>query len=78
MSETGNDHGRDLFLVVRNAEEQYSIWPEGREVPDGWTAIGDPRPKDECLSHIAEVWTDMRPASLRRSMAQASVTPGTR
>ncbi|MER6124305.1 MbtH family NRPS accessory protein [Streptomyces sp. NPDC001795] len=72
MADTGNGRTQDLFLVVRNAEEQYSIWPEGREVPDGWTAIGDPRPKEECLAHIGEVWTDMRPASLRRSMAQDS------
>ncbi|MEW2526415.1 MbtH family NRPS accessory protein [Streptomyces sp. NPDC047071] len=60
------------FLVVRNVEEQYSIWPAGRDVPAGWEVIGPPRPKDACLTHIAEVWTDMRPASLRRSMEAAA------
>ena len=27
---------------------------------------------DECLAHIDEVWTDMRPLSLRRAMEQAA------
>lgn len=67
--ETTNE---DLLLVVRNAEEQYSIWPAGRTVPDGWDVVTDAKPKDECLAYIAEVWTDMRPASLRRSMAEAA------
>lgn len=57
-----------VYRVVRNAEEQYSIWPEGRELPSGWNPDGFAGPKDECLAHIAEVWTDMRPASLRKRM----------
>lgn len=57
-----------IYLVVRNAEEQYSIWPAGRDVPAGWEADGTVGPKDACLAHIAEVWTDMRPLSLRRRM----------
>lgn len=54
--------------VVVNAEEQYSIWPEGRELPAGWRRDGFAGTEDECLSYIDEVWTDMRPASLRRWM----------
>ena len=57
-----------MFLVVRNAEEQYSIWPAGRDVPAGWDPDGTVGTKDACLAHIAEVWTDMRPLSLRRRM----------
>jgi MbtH protein len=53
------------YQVVVNHEEQYSIWPEGREVPAGWRAVGKAGSKDECLAFIAEVWTDMRPASIR-------------
>ena len=55
----------DRFTVVVNHEEQYSIWPEGRELPGGWRAVGKTGTEQECLSHIDEVWTDMRPASLR-------------
>ncbi|WP_431998488.1 MbtH family protein [Sphaerimonospora mesophila] len=58
------------YVVVRNHEEQYSIWPAGRDVPDGWTADGFAGPKDDCLAHIAEVWTDLRPLSLRRAMGE--------
>jgi MbtH protein len=50
---------------VRNPEEQYSIWPADRELPLGWTAEGTTGPKAHCLARIAEVWTDLRPASLR-------------
>ncbi|WP_020524167.1 MbtH family protein [Catelliglobosispora koreensis] len=53
------------FTVVRNDEEQYSIWAAGRDLPAGWTAVGFEGTKDECLAHIETVWTDMRPLSVR-------------
>jgi MbtH protein len=54
--------------VVVNGEEQYSIWPTGREVPAGWAEVGTTGTKTVCLEHIKEVWTDMRPKSLRERM----------
>jgi MbtH protein len=57
------------YAVVVNVEEQYSIWPLPRPVPDGWTTVGVEGDKAECLAHIATVWTDMRPRSLRTRMA---------
>lgn len=57
------------YRVVVNDEEQYSIWAAEREVPAGWRAVGFTGTKAACLAHIEEVWTDMRPASLRREMA---------
>lgn len=61
-----NDDG--LFRVVVNEEEQYSIWAVDLDLPAGWRQVGDARPKDACLDHIEELWTDMRPLSLRRDM----------
>lgn len=61
----------DLFQVVLNHEEQYSIWESGRPLPLGWRAEGTAGTKDECLDHIEIVWTDMRPLSLRQAMEQA-------
>lgn len=58
---------RDLYRVVSNDEEQYSIWPHDRPLPPGWRAHETSGTKDECLSHIAEVWTDIRPLNLRAS-----------
>jgi MbtH protein len=55
------------FLVVRNDEQQYSIWPSGRDLPAGWRAEGFAGTRDECLAHIDLVWTDLRPLSLRRA-----------
>lgn len=57
------------YAVVRNHEEQYSIWPVNREVPAGWEQVGETGPKQHCLDHIDQVWVDMRPLSLRRAMA---------
>lgn len=56
------------YTVVMNHEEQYSIWPTKRPVPDGWSEVGTTGKKAECLSYIEEVWTDMRPKSLRERM----------
>lgn len=57
-----------VYTVVVNHEEQYSIWPADREIPLGWKDAGKSGSKAECLAYIEEVWTDMRPLSLRRQM----------
>lgn len=57
-----------IFKVVVNHEEQYSIWPEERELPLGWRAEGTAGNKQACLDHIEKIWTDMRPLSLRELM----------
>ena len=59
----------DRYAVVRNDEDQYSIWPVNRERPAGWHAEGVTGTRDECLAHIDQVWTDMRPRSVRERMA---------
>ncbi|HEX9372430.1 MAG TPA: MbtH family protein [Roseiflexaceae bacterium] len=59
-----------IYKVVVNHEEQYSIWPDGREVPLGWRDVGKSGTKEECLAYIKEVWTDMRPLSLRKKMEE--------
>jgi MbtH protein len=62
MAEQQDSRGYD---IVVNHEEQYSLWPVGRELPAGWNKIGYTGTKEECLAHIEEIWTDMRPLSLR-------------
>ena len=54
-----------LYKVVVNQEEQYSIWPADRENAPGWRDAGVTGTKSECLAHIREVWTDLRPLSVR-------------
>jgi len=60
-----------IYKVVLNHEEQYSIWPADRDNPLGWKDAGKSGPKAECLEYIKEVWTDMRPLSLRKQMEEA-------
>lgn len=63
-----------MYRVVVNDEEQYSIWPADREAAPGWTDAGKTGTKEECLAYISEVWTDMRPLSLRRQMEQQATS----
>lgn len=55
----------DGMQVVVNGEDQYSLWPLSRQLPAGWRAEGFTGARAECLAHIEEVWTDMRPRSVR-------------
>ena len=69
------DEDKTIYKVVVNQEEQYSIWPEHRENPRGWNDVGKVGPKAECLAYIKEVWTDMRPLSLRKKMEEMANNP---
>ena len=72
---SANDNDTDdtaIYKVVINDEEQYSIWPADRENAKGWQDVGKVGPKTECLAYIKEVWTDMRPLSLRKQMETAA------
>lgn len=76
MTVAGEDVDQRVYRVVCNDEEQYSIWPADRELPPGWHAEGTTGSRAECLDHIGRVWTDMRPASLRRRMDRAEQVTG--
>ena len=65
-----------IYNVVINEEEQYSIWPVDRELPLGWKGAGKSGLKAECLAYIKEVWTDMRPLSLRKKMEEEEMNRG--
>ena len=61
-----------IYKVVLNHEEQYSIWLANRENPLGWRDVGKTGLKQECLEYIKEVWTDMRPLSLKKKMEESA------
>jgi uncharacterized protein YbdZ (MbtH family) len=69
------DEDKTIYKVVVNHEEQYSIWPEYKEIPLGWNDAGKAGTKAECLAYIKEVWTDMRPLSLRKKMEEMARNP---
>ena len=62
------DEDSTVYLVLINDEEQYSLWPKHKSVPKGWRATTKEGPKSECCRYVDEVWTDMRPLSLRKRM----------
>jgi MbtH protein len=67
---------KTIHKVVVNHEEQYSIWPADQDNPLGWQDIGKTGTKQTCLDYIEEVWTDMRPLSLRKKMEQMAKERG--
>lgn len=62
-----DDNPDRLYKVLVNHEEQYSLWPFDKEIPNGWREVKSGK-KEECLAFVKEVWTDMRPLSLRKHM----------
>ena len=67
-----NEEDLTIYKVVVNHEEQYSIWPDDRDNALGWTDVGKTGTKTDCLDYIKEVWTDMRPLSLRQQMENST------
>jgi MbtH protein len=72
LSDMDEMEDKTIYKVVLNHEEQYSIWPVDRENALGWNDAGKSGTKAECLEYINEVWTDMRPLSLRKKMAESA------
>ncbi|MFJ3084592.1 MbtH family protein [Streptomyces halstedii] len=66
------DDEEGTFVVLRNGEWQYSLWPEFAEVPAGWDVVKGVGARAECLEYIENNWTDMRPRSLARAMDLSS------
>lgn len=71
MSISCFDREDETFIVLVNHEEQYSIWPHWKAVPEGWKAVeGVKGDKKTVLEYVEKTWTDMRPLSLRKWMAE--------
>lgn len=62
------DDPNGVFYALVNDEDQYSLWPTFKIVPDGWRIVygaPDGVPRQDVLDWIERTWTDMRPKSLR-------------
>lgn len=53
----------EMYRVVVNDDEQYALWPVRLDVPTGWNEIARGG-REECLSRIEALWTDMRPGAI--------------
>jgi len=71
------DEDTRTYVVLVNHEEQYSLWLADRQVPLGWSKVSGPGSKADCLAYVNEVWTDMRPLSLRSVAGSASAHDST-
>jgi MbtH protein len=69
------DRQDGTYLVLVNAEAQYSLWPQQAPVPAGWSVAYGPAGRDASLAYVEATWTDMRPASLARAMGADTGAP---
>jgi MbtH protein len=67
-TDTADQEDGRRYVVLINGEEQYSLWPHGKQIPPGWCPAGKEGTRAECVNFVNEEWTDMRPLSLRRTM----------
>ncbi len=66
--DTTNDNASidgESFVVLINSELQYSLWPSGKAIPEGWSCVHAAAPKADCLAYVEANWTDLRPLSVR-------------
>ncbi|MFI5685496.1 MbtH family protein [Streptomyces sp. NPDC051636] len=61
-----------VYRVLRNDQEQYSLWPASVDVPAGWQIALNDASRQDCLAFIEVNWTDMRPSSLRSAMTSTA------
>ncbi len=69
MSSNPFDDEDGTFYVLRNDEEQYSLWPAFVDVPAGWRAVFGESTRADCVAYVEHTWTDLRPKSLRDAMS---------
>lgn len=69
MSSNPFDDEDGTFYVLINGEEQHSLWPAFAPVPAGWTVAYGESSRTECLAYVEQHWADIRPKSLRDSLA---------
>ena len=69
MSSNPFDDEDGTFYVLRNDEEQYSLWPVFADVPAGWHVVFGESTRADCVAYVEQTWTDLRPKSLRDAMS---------
>lgn len=69
MSSNPFDDENGTFYVLINDEEQHSLWPAFADVPAGWRVAFGESTRADCLAYVEETWTDIRPKTLRESLA---------
>jgi MbtH protein len=57
------------YTILRNDENQHSLWPAFADVPDGWTVVHGPGPREDCMTYVREHWQDLRPRSVAEFLA---------
>ena len=70
MTDDAAEEDTRIYTVLLNDEEQYSLWLAELPIPGGWRSTGKVGSKQECLEYVRTVWTDLRPLSLRKALAE--------
>lgn len=73
MSSNPFDDSEANFRVLTNDDEQHSLWPAFADVPAGWRVVYGGADREACLNFIEQNWIDIRPRTLRETLARRGV-----
>ncbi|PEJ42569.1 MbtH family protein [Bacillus wiedmannii] len=51
------------YKVLKNEEDQYSLWPVFLDVPIGWNVVHEEASRNDCLQYVENNWKDLNPKS---------------
>lgn len=58
------DNENLTFLVLKNAQGEYSLWPEFHALPTGWDVQYGADTRAACIAYIEKHWTSIHPFQL--------------
>jgi MbtH protein len=66
------DEPEQEYVVLMNDEEQHSLWPAHKAIPNGWQRVSGPGSKSSCLEYVEQAWQDITPLSVRKRLGASS------
>ncbi|BEN13837.1 MbtH-like protein [Serratia marcescens] len=61
------DDPQQRSLVLRNVQQQYSLWPDFRAIPSDWTIVFGPAAHTACAEWLEQHWQDILPVAAREA-----------
>lgn len=59
------DNPQGQFYILRNDQQQYSLWPAHCDLPAGWAVVCPPQSAEACNAWLAANWSTLTPPIMR-------------
>ncbi|HHV7381159.1 MbtH family protein [Escherichia fergusonii] len=57
------DDPQGVFYILRNAQGQFSLWPQQCALPAGWDVVCQPQLQASCQQWLDAHWRTLTPAN---------------